>query len=281
MILTPDEYQEKIEPRLSQSKKIRIVSAWVTKNFFLDCLIAERERSHLKIEVIAGTKNNISDPDAFEQILGLGEGKLRIGDRLTTRTYHPKVYIFENETSSIMWIGSANFTIGGFPGTSCRGNYEVLYEVESEGKLNTWSNWYSDLWESCEPATEEWIEKYRKERKRNPPKTSSKTAIGEPSPLELIDFQHLSKILDVMKNKNASKVKIGNSRDGSFRKGLKGAKPNYQIIRSTNGEEIAVLGANHKKHQKKDRYEEANLTGPFSISDIQHSIRNLQLDSNS
>ena len=63
------------------------------------------------------------DPEALTLLHDMNErSELRIADE--NRCFHPKVYICRDKAKSVVWIGSANFTAGGF-----ESNKELLLET--------------------------------------------------------------------------------------------------------------------------------------------------------
>lgn len=51
----------------------------------------------------------------------------------------------------------------------------------------------------------------------------------------------------------------------------KGIQPNYQLIHTDNTV-TAMNGANHKKFERADEFDESNITGPLTRSDITRMI---------
>ncbi len=86
-------------------------------------------------------------------------GELRLVD--ATRRFHPKVFLFRGSGRLVAWIGSANFTSGGFGM-----NEEVLFETTD---AQTVAGWFDQLWNQCGPMGDRDINEYAVSRRRNPP----------------------------------------------------------------------------------------------------------------
>ena len=86
-------------------------------------------------------------------------GQLRAAD--ASRRFHPKVFLFRSAGRSVAWIGSANFTSGGF-GI----NEEALFETSETASVEIW---FDDLWERCDPLDESAIDAYAESRQAGPP----------------------------------------------------------------------------------------------------------------
>ena len=111
----------------------------------------------MKVRAIVGLWGNLTEPFALRTLAKIGQ--LRLAD--SSRRFHPKVYLFRGNERSVAWIGSANFTSGGF-GI----NEEVMLETSD---TETAQNWFSDLWERCNPLDDSAIDDYEELRQANPP----------------------------------------------------------------------------------------------------------------
>ncbi|MCY4128379.1 MAG: phospholipase D family protein [Gammaproteobacteria bacterium] len=139
---------------LSWANEVDIATAWVTSNKGLTAI----ENSKMKVRTVVGLWGNQTDPHALTALLGMGE--LREPD--TNKNFHPKIYIFRGNGKSLAWVGSANFTRGGFSL-----NDETVFETRSAKSVQ---NWFDNLWGKSHPLTPKAINDYAKFRKQNPPK---------------------------------------------------------------------------------------------------------------
>ena len=134
---------------------VDIATAWATENDGLRKLEENSER--LKIRTVVGLWGNVTDPLVLRRLRRLG--KLRVVD--SDQCFHPKIFIFRNPEKSVAWVGSANFTSGGFGK-----NEELLLETRNAKAVETWFN---KLWKRCGRLEEGAIDQYARQRKRNPP----------------------------------------------------------------------------------------------------------------
>ena len=134
---------------------VDIATAWATANDGLRKL--EEESKRLKVRTVVGLWGNVTDPLVLRRLGRLG--KLRVVG--SDRCFHPKIFIFRNPEKSVAWVGSANFTSGGFGR-----NEEILLETRNAKAVETWFN---RLWKRCGRLEDGAIDDYALRRKRNPP----------------------------------------------------------------------------------------------------------------
>jgi hypothetical protein len=71
--------------------------------------------------------------------------------------FHPKVYIFDTQTESYGFIGSGNFTIGGFSK-----NEELAYMIQDAKQVQDLKDWFEGYFTKSKPLSKEIIEAYEK-----------------------------------------------------------------------------------------------------------------------
>ena len=123
-----------------------------------------------EIRSIVGLWGNTTEPSALDALDTIGE--LRLVKKPIR--FHIKLYIFRCTTKSVAWIGSGNFTFGGFGG-----NEELFRETSTVTQLHSWFN---TLWERCGPIPDDAIAQYREWRKSNPPRQPSQLNPVEATP---------------------------------------------------------------------------------------------------
>ena len=155
MLITQENILRRFSENLSWATEVWLASAWATSNEGLRAL--QRRSSSLEVRAIVGLWGNLTEPFALRILAKIGQ--LRLAD--ASRRFHPKVYVFRGHERSVAWIGSANFTSGGF-GI----NEEVMLETSD---TETAQNWFRDLWERCAPLDESAIDDYEELRQANPP----------------------------------------------------------------------------------------------------------------
>lgn len=145
---------------------VDIATAWATSNDGLSILrdrVKNAVQQPFKVRAVVGLWGNITNPETLKSLHNMDEkSELRICEE---DRFHPKVYIFQNGKKSVSWVGSANFTSGGF-GL----NEEILLEVSNEEDIGAIREWFESLWERCGPLQDRQIEEYEERRKKDPPK---------------------------------------------------------------------------------------------------------------
>ena len=155
-----DGLSERFQENVECSTHVDIAVAWATKTSALDQLVNAVEENGVSLRIIVGTHGNATDPDALDRLNDIGEGVLRLAPH-EGPLFHPKVYIFRRKKDSIAWIGSANFTNGGFGE-----NVEAVFETK---KCESALSWFKNQWDECDELTANAIEEYRARRRLNPP----------------------------------------------------------------------------------------------------------------
>ena len=120
----------------------------------------------MRVRAIVGLWHYVTDPKALRRLDRLGKLRLAGGGR----RFHPKVYLFRGHGRSSAWIGSANFTAGGFAT-----NEEAVFESEDADSVK---RWFKNLWRECGGLDENAIDEYERARKKNPPLRQSLVEAG-------------------------------------------------------------------------------------------------------
>ena len=174
MLITQDAILPRFREHLSWATNIDLATAWATSHEGLRAL--ERQRPSPNVRAVVGLWGNLTEPLALRTLARIG--RLRGPD--AGRRFHPKVFIFRGGGRSIAWIGSANFTSGGF-----EMNDEAVFETNETGSVQ---DWFDDLWERTDPLGDDAIDAYADSRQLHPPPPSprSLTTPG-PDPLLLLE----------------------------------------------------------------------------------------------
>ena len=155
MLITEEKILERFFEHLSWATEIDLATAWASSNAGLRAL--QRCSPCPKIRAVVGLWGNVTEAFALRKLANLGQ--LRSAD--PSRRFHPKVFLFRGADRSVAWIGSANFTSGGFGM-----NEEALFETSDTASVQ---NWFVDLWEHCDPLDDSAISDYAKSRQSDPP----------------------------------------------------------------------------------------------------------------
>ncbi len=155
MLITDEDILPRFKKHLVWATEIDLATAWATSHEGLRAL--QRQQPSPEIRAVVGLWGNLTDPFALRMLTNIGQ--LQGAD--ASRRFHPKVFIFRGGGKSIAWVGSANFTSGGFGM-----NEEALFETSDTESVQAW---FDDLWEHTDPLDHDAIEVYAKSRNQNPP----------------------------------------------------------------------------------------------------------------
>ena len=176
MLINHENIQRRFSENLVWATGIDLATAWANSNGGLRELEALKDRTApLEVRSVVGLWGTTTTSGA----LGLADmGELRVAD--ASRRFHPKVYVFRSESRSVAWIGSANFTSGGFGM-----NEEALFETPD---TETVENWFDRLWKQCGPLGECAINNYAESRKENRPRLASRLPVTvDSTPMQLLE----------------------------------------------------------------------------------------------
>ncbi len=163
MLINEENIRSRFAENLAWATGIDLATAWARSNTGLRAL--QDRTAPLEVRAIVGLWGNLTDPFALRILADMGE--LRVADE--SRRFHPKVYVFRGEGRSVAWVGSANFTSGGFGE-----NEEALFETSDTEAVESW---FDRLWEQCGPLDENAIKNYAESRKENPPRPPPRPAV--------------------------------------------------------------------------------------------------------
>ncbi len=175
MLIDPGMIADRFEQNLEWAKRLDLVSAWATEHDGLR-LLEERAEQGLRVRAIVGLWNYSTEPEALRRLDRLGKLRLAGG----RRRFHPKVYLFRGKSRTVAWVGSANFTAGGFAI-----NEEAVFESEDTDSVKPW---FKNLWRGCGRLDENAIDEYERARENNPPPRRPLAEAGGPvmAPMALL-----------------------------------------------------------------------------------------------
>ena len=144
---------------LTWATDVDIATAWATSNDGLRSL--QQLNPSIRVRAVVGLWGNLTDPMTLQTLTEIGE--LRLVD--ASRRFHPKVFLFRGAGRIVAWIGSANFTSGGFGM-----NEEAMFETNDARPV---AGWFDQLWNQCGPIGDHDIDEYAATRRRAPPLRST------------------------------------------------------------------------------------------------------------
>lgn len=136
-----------------------LASAWITGSDALDALL----EANCALRVLVGTHGNATDPQAVRRLIArFGVRSIRIVDG--GPLFHAKLIRFELASDrTLVWVGSANFTGGGFGG-----NRELVLETDAGGIAKEAETWFDHCWrELSRQDVEATLARYAARRRRD------------------------------------------------------------------------------------------------------------------
>ena len=200
MFLTESQLQRRLEKNLKFADKIDIATAWATSGNALDALEDTVRKSKAQLRAIVGISGNATDPAALERLNEMGQ--LRLADD-NTSLFHPKVYIFREPGKSVAWIGSANFTGGGF-----EKNEEAVFEAEDTKDVDSIVEWFDARWDKCGELKPTDLGDYRKRRQDHQPSKDMRRLVSPPSPTPTGNWVSLARFDKVKANPYPTKIRF-------------------------------------------------------------------------
>lgn len=197
-----------------KAEDIRIVTAWATT----DCSLFNTIRlARDKVAtMVVGLDFYTTSPDFLYQFRSV----IRIGDALDGGTFHPKLYLFQNDNDFCCIMGSSNFTSGGFGNNA---ELNICIEGDTSEPFFRQVSAYIDEQEgNSEPLTKDEIADYREQFEKL--KTARK---------------HLAKFRPTEKVKAKAKEKIRRERAGE--------EPPEQLNRTWSEFVKLILAPNRRK----------------------------------
>ena len=156
------------------STHVDIAVAWAGPGLAVEYLVEHAHRARMRIAV--GLSGNATEPATLRRLMGVENIELRVAPAPQGGMFHTKFYCFRGSKHPVCWVGSANFTRGGFGG-----NTELVHEFSDRKDVG--GNWFDALWhgldEDPEPAVAHYEDHY------TPPKPGRYRGSGRerPSPL--------------------------------------------------------------------------------------------------
>jgi HKD family nuclease len=136
-----------IEALTQEAKNVYIAVAFFTERGVVEQILAKGSRIRLVVRL--GFPTN---PDALQDLLNRPGIDIRY---FTAHSFHPKLYIFGNQTAL---VGSANLT-----SAAINSNQEVVVTIGSEDpRLNELAGLFSEYWVQAKVLTDDALNEYRK-----------------------------------------------------------------------------------------------------------------------
>lgn len=137
---------------LQQAEYCYIASAAISEPGF-DMLMSKLSNT-CKVDIVTGL-DLPTNPKVLRKILA--DYKDQVTLRVYTRNFfHPKVYAFDLPyRKRIAFIGSGNFTMGGF-----QKNEELSYQIDTEKEVEEIKSWFNKYFEESLELTEKIIQEY-------------------------------------------------------------------------------------------------------------------------
>ena len=155
-LLESDSLLKRFNDLLVTATHVDIAVAWVGPSLAVDSLLNHADDA--RIRIVVGLSGNSTEPTTLRRFLAEENIDLRVAPAPRGGLFHPKFYRFRSRERTVCWIGSANFTRGGFGG-----NAELVHEFRDRKERGR--DWFEVLWaeldEDPEPAIVDYEKHYR------------------------------------------------------------------------------------------------------------------------
>ena len=155
-----NDFYDEIKNSIHHTESIDIIVSFLMKSG-VKLIINDLKNSNKKIRILTGSYLNITQPEALYLL------KSELKDNLDLRFYnvknksfHPKAYIFHNESNSEIYIGSSNLSRGTLT-TSIEWNYHFT-KSENQDDFNRFQNTFENLFKDAIPVTDNVLNDYSK-----------------------------------------------------------------------------------------------------------------------
>ena len=157
-LIGSDELLGRFNDLLDTSTQVDIAVAWAGPGLAVEMLL--EHVNDIEVRVVVGLSGSSTEPATLRRLMAEDSVELRVAPP-PGGVFHPKFYRFCGAKRTVCWVGSANFTRGGFGGNS-----ELVHEFE-DGK-DMGGDWFEELWAQLggdpEPAISDYEERYRPPR---------------------------------------------------------------------------------------------------------------------
>ena len=144
------------------STHVDIAVAWAGPGLAVEMLL-DRVRD-TEVRMVVGLSGNSSEPATLRRLMAEDNVALRVAPAPSGGVFHPKFYRFRRANRTVCWVGSANFTRGGFGG-----NAELVHEFSDRKDVG--GEWFEELWEGLDDDAEAAVSDY--EERYSPPRPGS------------------------------------------------------------------------------------------------------------
>ena len=160
-LLETDDLLDRFGELLAVSIEVDIAVAWIGPGLAVERLLEHAHRGRIQVRIAVGLSGNATEPATLRRLMAMENVELRVAPAPRSGVFHPKFYRFREPQGTVYWVGSANFTRGGFGG-----NTELMYEFK--GGEDADGDWFNSLWLDLDEHPEQAIVHY--ERYYRPPK---------------------------------------------------------------------------------------------------------------
>lgn len=152
------DFYNEIKKSIQNAKKIDIIVSFLMESG-AKLIFKDLKDSNAKIRILTSNYLNITHPPALYMLKSLGEKiDLRFYDN-HHNSFHPKAYIFHNDETSEIYVGSSNLSKGGLT-TSIEWNYHFT-KSENEKDFNYFYDEFENLFNNHSiKITDEILKKY-------------------------------------------------------------------------------------------------------------------------
>ncbi len=149
-------FAKAIREHLSNHDTASIATAYITEDG-IKTIEKELLQKH-SVKILCGVHGCISDLSALKKIVSQSNNKIAGRVFLGTNVFHPKLYLFQNQDSAVLLVGSSNLT-----GSGLQNNEEVI--VESIGSLSSQPivdaiAYFENLWDTNSVSVDKYLQEH-------------------------------------------------------------------------------------------------------------------------
>jgi hypothetical protein len=175
-LLETAQFLPELRAQLDSTDDLDVAVAWATSCDALKMLEAAANRG-VRIRALVGLSFSQTEPDALRKLDSFASLKV-VENQHGAGVFHPKVFLFRTRGGTVLWIGSANLTSGGFGSNS-----ELMLRLENDtgGRI-----WFDKLWGSLPSDCSNIIDNYIANWRRPPPPSTPQFRQVASHPISLL-----------------------------------------------------------------------------------------------
>ncbi len=117
---------DRLRTDLAAASSAKVAVAFAMESGLREVPLEDWCRSGRRLELIAGTDFALTELELLRRMEATANADCRVYHSLANQTFHPKMYLLDQGSRQVAYVGSSNFTAGGL-----RGNVEANVRLEA------------------------------------------------------------------------------------------------------------------------------------------------------